>query len=259
MKIIKQFLIVFFLFLIYGTLIANDKSLNQKELRTKHKLQLSVLSLPYYSLNFQYHLGSKISLGSNLFYYDRREAMQSDVYFSENDYLIASENNINIRHKKLDKRKTIAQFHLKFFPFEKFPLYFIAGINRDFRGENYRFEYWGNFLVSQNQLIPYYSVTYTHDLKPGYFGNVGLGFQWIFQKRYFIGCEVQSYYPIKRKENEHLYSGVRSIPSLDQRGYDEIIGANLIKILMNSDKGLLMNSHTKNQLPEILLWIGYAF
>lgn len=258
MKTIKISIYIFFLSVVCTSLIADDKTFNQGELRDTNRLQFST-SAPYYSLSLRYNVNSKISLGARFFHFqNHKDIFQNDIYFAKNEYLIPSQENVNIRYKKLDKRKEIGQFFLNYFPFERIPLYLALGINYDFRGETFIYEDWGFLIITQNQFNPNLA-TYTHNLKPGFFGNLGLGFQWIFQKKYFIGFEVQKYYPINRKENEYFHATLRGIPTDNQTIINGVINAALIQSIIKNDKGLLYNSHIKTQIPEILLWIGYAF
>ncbi len=243
---LKVFISIFFVSSIIS-IFGQSENVNKKEnltqgiIRQNNKWQISVIQPTMYSLNLQYNLSSKFSIGTALFY--------KDEYVTKNTIGIVGRNTLGFISQELDTKRMIAKFDLKYFPFEKFPIYATIGLGRDFIGKSYTNEYWGAWIVDTSRFSPY-PQTYTIDYEPEYLYSYGIGFQWIFKNNFFVAIEVNKILPLDRKKNSHLYTHVRGIPNTSLIPIQSYIISALTIPNVDIDG---------ERLPKGMLWFGYSF
>ncbi|MCB1191894.1 MAG: hypothetical protein KDK90_15725 [Leptospiraceae bacterium] len=212
--------------------LEKSKSTNIEEIRKRKKYQIA-LSQSIFSLSLQYNWNSKISIATTTFY--------KDGYRESTGF-------VNLYHTKENYSRQILQINLKFFPFVKFPMYLTSGIGRNFVGQFFRKNNFGSFKSSTNTYSSYYE-TIEEDYNSFFYLDTGVGFQWVLENGLLFCIEGHNYQPYKIKHHTHYYdwsAGDRENPLVSYFIYREI------------------NKSTESQLysrqiPEILLWIGYAF
>lgn len=225
-------------------------NITQGVLRKQNKLQVAISPLSQ-SINLQYNINSKVSINTSFSVIGRYEAENEFVYST-------SISNLALEYKKFDYRGLITKFDLKLFPIDEFPIYITTGISKDFYGKSYTYEMWG-FLNVNNLEFTFSPNTYTQDLKPEFFYDIGIGFQWIFKNNIFLSIEAYKYYFVNRKINEHSYAYVRGFTDASFYEPDYINGIILRNYTEYINRNYHVNLNSISPLPKYMIWFGYSF
>ena len=215
---------------------ANSKdntNLTQAEIRKKRKLEIGIgygegndkfSETPgFLNLNLEYNLTSRFSVGYSHLHKQK---------FSTSPYL-----NPFLNFSILEKTNSleVGLLNLRYYFFEKFPLYITGGVGRDYvshyKTVEYQYGYldYGSFRndpVIREVNSPLANYTF-----------LGFGFQWIFQNGFFIGVEqtiLQTRYTYRGNylilnKNQYTVEGIR-FEAFVNSGYQETIKTNLSNI-----------------------------
>ena len=211
----------------------DNTNLTQAEIRKKRKLEIGIgygegkdklsHTVGIINLNLQYNLTSRFSIGYSHLHKQK---------FSTSPYL-----NPFLNFSILEKTNSleVGLLNLRYYFFEKFPLYITGGVGRDYvshyKTVEYQYGYldYGSFRndpVIREVNSPLANYTF-----------LGFGFQWIFQNGFFIGVEqtiLQTRYTYRGNylilnKNQYTVEGIR-FEAFVNSGYQEIIKTNLSNI-----------------------------
>ncbi len=132
--------------------------------------------------------------------------------------------------------------NLRYYFWEKLPFYATGGIGRDFLGSQTTIKLHGDVYPSGG-FAANPSYVYASDISPHYLYFVGLGFQWVFEKGFFIGCENLRLQSINQRTNTYTIN------------YQATFSQNVFQSFV--DKGLSRETRSTFQLSNF--YIGYSF
>ncbi|MCP5494707.1 MAG: hypothetical protein H7A23_09140 [Leptospiraceae bacterium] len=212
-----------------------SKYKHQGVFREREKYQIS-FSQFFISLSLQYNWSSKVSMATSIFYKDGFQEHKEYENYGEF---------IEVYNLKRRYSLRMLQANIKVFPFAKFPIYLTGGIGRNFVGQFRKQGKLGSFEPSTNIYTQDYSPIVVEDINALTFLDSGIGFQWIFGNGLFLGVEWHKYHPYKIKHNIHFYM-------VDDN-------SSLTNYFLQKEFNQYITVLDSPKLPEILLWIGYAF
>jgi|JI9StandDraft_2_1071091.scaffolds.fasta_scaffold25510_2 hypothetical protein len=215
---------------------ANSKdntNLTQAEIRKKRKLEIGIgygegndkfSETPgFLNLNLEYNLTSRFSVGYSHLHKQK---------FSTSPYL-----NPFLNFSILEKTNSleVGLLNLRYYFFEKFPLYITAGVGRDYVShyKSVEYQYAKRYDDGTSVNIP---VIREVNSPLANYRFYGLGFQWVFQNGFFIGIEhlsLNTRYAYKHSflilNNNYTTEGILIQPFINF-DYQETIKTNLSNI-----------------------------
>ncbi|MBK9500026.1 MAG: hypothetical protein IPO06_11775 [Leptospiraceae bacterium] len=164
----------------------DNTNLTQAEIRKKRKLEIGIgygegndkfSETPgFLNLNLEYNLTSRFSVGYSHLHKQR---------FSTSPYLNPF---LNLSILEKTNSLEVGLLNFRYYFFEKFPLYITGGMGRDYVShyKSVEYQYAKRYEDGTSVNIP---VIREVNSPLANYKFYGLGFQWVFQKGFFIGVE----------------------------------------------------------------------
>lgn len=211
----------------------DNTNLTQAEIRKKRKLEIGIgygegndkfSETPgFLNLNLEYNLTSRFSVGYSHLHKQR---------FSTSPYLNPF---LNLSILEKTNSLEVGLLNFRYYFFEKFPLYITGGMGRDYVShyKSVEYQYAKRYEDGTSVNIP---VIREVNSPLANYKFYGLGFQWVFQKGFFIGIEhlsLNTRYAYKHNflilNNNYTTEGILIQPFINF-DYQETIQTNLSNI-----------------------------
>lgn len=219
-----------------------NPNLTQSEIRMSKKMETSFGLASdtdnLYVVKIRYNFTPNFSIGYSHFH--RKDILKNQEFLV---FQLPSTDSYGLHNKSIDKSRELGLLNVRYYFFDKFPLYATGGIGRDFIGirtQEYLHSTYYNSFFSYGQI--------NIDTKPNYNYSLGIGFQWNFKTGFFLGFEFLKLSPLNQKK---AASGITKASSPNDTTFD------IRQYFLLSSIGMLSSQEYGSRIADF--WIGYSF